>query len=74
MYKRLCPSVLYVCVDCVMLDSVTLDTEAMLKYSGQGMCRNVLCYGDVMEIVHKFRGWFLYYCTTYYVVRGGVHK
>ena len=25
-------------------------------------------------VVHKFRGSFLYYSTTYYVVQGGVHK
>jgi len=30
----------------VVLSRVTLDIEALVKYSGQGKCRTVRCYGD----------------------------
>merc|ERR1711971_1337541 len=33
-------------VSCVQLFNVTLDIEALVKYSGQGRCRDVACWGD----------------------------
>ena len=37
----------------VTLTNVTLDIEALVKYSGQGKCRTVRCYGDTAA---RYRG------------------
>ena len=37
----------------ITLTNVTLDIEALVKYSGQGKCRTVRCYGDTAA---RYRG------------------
>ena len=46
------------CVDSVRLDEVTLDIEALVKYSGRGKCKIVTCVGDTAKRYREIlRSW-----------------